>query len=517
MLLHRKREPNLGLWIASRARENALPLVLILLGATWGMLLARLPLPNAVVWTGLGLLALGSLLEPMVGIVGGLLVGLLRAYLQTEVPAVPAQLGHVFVALGAAVWLAQGLAQRNLRLPLPPARAESEGGRSAAAPVLLALLGFVGVGWLSLWSAVGLAAYGLPELVKWLEILLVLVLIAARARPPHLPWLVGAVLLIGVFQAAVGLVQFGLRAEGPEHFLIPGTEFYRAYGTFEQPNPYAGYVGMTLALALGATLGSHWDVQARRRGGRGSLSASLRPFALLPVVVVLGAALGASWSRGAWIGFAAALVAMAAALPRRATYGLALVGLLVVLVLALYATGLVPPSVLARLTDFAAGLRLEDVRGVGINNANYAVIERLAHWQAALEMWRSRFWVGVGLGCYEAAYPLFALINWPVALGHAHNIYLNLLAETGLLGLATYLVFWGTVLWQTWRIARRATGLSRGIAVGLLGTWTHLAVHNFFDNLYVNNVHLLVGLLLGVLVTCARSLPKDHEIQTAHN
>ena len=30
----------------------------------------------------------------------------------------------------------------------------------------------------------------------------------------------------------------------------------------------------------------------------------------------------------------------------------------------------------------------EDVRGVGINDANYAVLERLAHWQAALEMWR---------------------------------------------------------------------------------------------------------------------------------
>jgi len=137
---------------------------------------------------------------------------------------------------------------------------------------------------------------------------------------------------------------------------------------------------------------------------------------------------------------------------------------------------------------------------VGINNANYAVVERLAHWQSAVEMWRAHFWTGVGLGGYGPAYPEFALINWPLALGHAHNIYLNMLAETGLLGLTVYLFLWGWIFGQTWRATRRASGMARGVAVGLLGAWTQLAVHQFFDNLYVNNVHLLVGLLLGLLV-----------------
>ncbi len=188
-------------------------------------------------------------------------------------------------------------------------------------------------------------------------------------------------------------------------------------------------------------------------------------------------------------------------------WGVLVVVVLAVGALALYLAGLVPQAVLTRLTDFAADLRLQDVRGVGINDANYAVIERLAHWQAALEMWRYDFWTGVGLGCYEPAYPRFALINWPNALGHAHNIYLNLLAETGLLGLLAYLTFWGAVFWQTWRATRTTSGLSRGIALGLLGAWTHLTVHHLFDNLYVNNAHLLVGLLLGLLVTQSPSHP----------
>ena len=221
------------------------------------------------------------------------------------------------------------------------------------------------------------------------------------------------------------------------------------------------------------------------------------------------AALVASWSRGAWLGFGAAVAVMAIALPRKALWGLLLVGALVVVGLGLFATGLVPPSIAARLTSFTEYVRFEDVRGVGINDANYAVIERLAHWQAALEMFRHNFWTGVGFGCYEPAYADFALINWPIALGHAHNYYLNVAAETGIIGLAAYLVLWGAVFWHTWRATRRARGLLRGVAIGLLGTWTHLTVHHFLDNLYVNNVHLHIGALLGLLAFVVRETRRE--------
>ncbi|HHS97985.1 MAG TPA: O-antigen ligase domain-containing protein [Chloroflexi bacterium] len=456
------------------------------MGLGAGLLLIRLSPVEALVLFGLGALVIGTLAEPLVGLVGGLFLGLLRAYLQAEVPQVPAQIGHLFVLLAVASWAARGLLRRDLRLP--PSRG-----------VLLPLMGFIGAAWLSLWNAVDLG-YGLPEFAKWIEVLLALWVVADRATPRRLPWLVAGIFLVGLFQAGVGLYQFGLRGEGPEHFLIAGTDFYRAYGTFEQPNPYAGYIGMTLALALGVFLGQ-WGERDKGTGRPPFVLLALCP--LLP----LAAALLASWSRGAWLGFAAAMGAIAFAWPRRARWGVLVAAVLVVGALALHLAGLVPPALISRLTDFAADLRLQDVRGVGINDANYAVVERLAHWQSALEMWRSHFWTGVGLGCYEPAYPRFALINWPNALGHAHNIYLNLLAETGILGLVAYLAFWGAVFWQTWRATRTTVGLPRGLALGLLGAWTHLSVHHFFDNLYVNNAHLLVGLLLGLLITRSPSHP----------
>jgi O-antigen ligase len=199
------------------------------------------------------------------------------------------------------------------------------------------------------------------------------------------------------------------------------------------------------------------------------------------------------------MGFGAAGLAIAAALPRKAGWGALLVALVIIGGLGLYISGQLPAFFAARLTNFVQDIRLEDVRGVPINDANYAVIERLAHWQAALSMFRHNLWRGIGFGCYEAAYSCFALINWPLALGHAHNYYLNLAGETGLIGLITYGLLWIMIFWQTWRVTRRARGLTRGIALGLLGTWTHLSVHHLLDNLYVNNVPLQIAVLWGLL------------------
>jgi putative inorganic carbon (HCO3(-)) transporter len=504
--------PNLGGLGRVLAWNGPLPTLLALaLALLAGWLLVRLTPLGGVLFVGVAVIGVATLIEPMAGLAAALFLGPLWAYLRAEVPQVPAQIAQVFVVLALAAWLARGLARRELCIP--------------HSPLLLPLSVFLGAALLSLWDAVELPVYGIPELVKWVQILLLFLFVSqvleagmetrhtagAQTRNTRrgLTWLLGALLVTGLFQAGVGIWQFGLRGEGPDHFAILGGRFYRAYGTFEQPNPYAGYIGMTLSLAIGVVIGVVGEKGGGRRRardrGRRVLSSCPLVFlspaliALLLVTVALGAALGMSWSRGAWLGFGAAVLVMTVALPRKTHWGLLLVAVIVIGGVGLYATGLLPASVAARLTDFAQDVRFEDVRGVGINDANYAVIERLAHWQAGLEMLRFNLWTGVGFGCYEPAYRDFGLINWPVALGHAHNYYLNTAAETGLVGLAAYLFLWCAVFWQTWRATRRAGGLLRGVAVGLLGTWTHLTVHHFLDNLYVNNVHLHVGVFLGLL------------------
>jgi putative inorganic carbon (HCO3(-)) transporter len=473
------------------------------LAGLYGLALARAALLDGFLLVFFSLVGVGALIEPLVGLLATLLLGILAAWLRAELPALPALIAMPVLALTFGAWLARGAARRDLRL--------------RHAPVLIPLLLFVGAALLSLWDAVELPVYGLPELLKWLQVVAVFWLVVDHVEGRRLPWLVGGLLFIAALEAVLGLWQFGLRGSGPDHFAILDERFFRAYGTFEQPNPYAGYLGLILPLGVGMLLvwvADRWHARrpgrqdhlraAQAQGAGGPGSAGLRlpvVAALLLVTGLLGAALIASWSRGAWLGAGAAVVAMLAALPRRAWLGVALVALLVGGTLGLNAVNMLPAPVSARLTDFTQYAQFEDVRGVGINDANYAVLERLAHWQAALEMWRANFWTGVGFGDYEPAYPDYALINWPIALGHAHNYYLNLAAETGLIGLLAYLILWAAVFWYTWRATRRAAPGSwrRGLAIGLLGAWTHLSVHQLFDNLYVNNVHLHVAVMLGMV------------------
>jgi len=485
-----------------------------------GLLLIQLSPFQGVVLVGLLTVLTGALLEPFIALAVALFLGPLKAYLTAEVPQIPAQIGHLFVALALGSWLARRLSKRDVRLRWTP----------LAIPLLI----FLGAILVSLWDATGVVAFGIPELIKWVEITLLFFFVSyhlsageeAPSKTAGVPrasrrlrWLVLAVFGVGLFQAGVGIWQFALRGKGPEHFAILNGDFFRAYGTFEQPNPYAGYLGMTTALALGVVTDGlqgrlvNWfaTLSKREDATRRITCPSAHQTGSLPVYLFVGGtglamlvALGASWSRGAWLGFGGAVLAITAALPRKTAWGVILVVLLVVGGLVLYSSGQLPTSFAARLTSFVQDIRLEDVRGVPINDANYAVIERLAHWQAALSMFRHNLWSGVGFGCYEAVYSRFALINWPIALGHAHNYYLNLVAETGLIGLITYGLLWGAIFWQTWQVIRRTRGLTRGIALGLLGAWTHISVHHLLDNLYVNNVHFQIGVLLGILAFIVR-------------
>ena len=47
---------------------------------------------------------------------------------------------------------------------------------------------------------------------------------------------------------------------------------------------------------------------------------------------------------------------------------------------------------------------------------------------------------------------------------------------------------------------------------GLLGTWTHLAVHSMVDKLYVNNLFLHLGVLLGLLAVAYH----HHQVSLEH-
>jgi len=242
-------------------------------------------------------------------------------------------------------------------------------------------------------------------------------------------------------------------------------------------------------------------------------------FLLLTLLVTVIAVLAASGvitsgSRGARLGLFAAVAVMALAWVPWPGRVLALAGLIG---LAAFALNLLPASLFAQLDSFLGEYGTLDARGIYLTNVNFSNVERLAHWQAGLDMMRNHPWLGVGFGNYDAVYDQYRLLYWVNALGHAHNYYINVFAETGVIGFVAYVILWVAIIATTWHLARRrlppatpAANLSvhhlisgvlqsRFVAVGLLGSWAHLTVHHLVDNLYVANTFLLMGILLGLL------------------
>jgi putative inorganic carbon (HCO3(-)) transporter len=474
--------------IASRARRAGLLIALIALG----ICLAWLPLPLATVGLLGTIAAILILLRPVWGLVALIPLIPFSPLVSLGIGSIRVGGMEALLALTLVAWLLGMAARREIVIPHPP--------------LLLSWLLWLGV-ILASWTVALSLGDALAETLKWLEMLALYLFIAANVERRHLPWLVGVMLLAGMAQATLGLYQFLFRV-GPEGFLLFGGRFLRAYGTFRQPNPYAGYLGLVLPVAYSVVL---WGLGAARPGPRGAArtgSPQLPPithhalrftlYALLSFALML-AALYASQSRGAWIGFVAAVVVVSLVRGGRAAMLLALVIAVLATLGAMGAFQILPQSILQRFGDALTALNIPDIATAEVTDANFAAIERLAHWGAALAMWRDHLWLGVGFGNYAAVYPAYAIGRWLDPLGHAHNYYLNVAAETGLVGLLAYGLFWLSAFRLGWRAVRRSTGFQRAVAAGGLGVLVHLSLHNMVDDLFVQGMYLQVGIVLGLL------------------
>lgn len=433
-----------------------------------------------------GLCLIAALASPPAMLVVLLVLAPLRALIATESGIdLPFDIGQILFVLYIGVWLAHRIA---LRQPVVTLHRNI---------VLSASLCLCAVFALGSWTSASQSAW-LREWLKWI-LMAIFVWQITISEHSCWPWMVFALLVAATANALVGLYIF-FGGSGADHLAILG-RFFRAFGTFGQPNPFAGFMGLMLPLALmGAyvQLASILSEYRKKQRLRWNTLQLLICFGLSAALI--SAALLTSWSRGAWLGTAVSVAVMLFALPKRLTTGFAAALGLALLIAGLWLGGLLPRSLVNRLTassdDF---LTMEDVRGVDVSPINYAVVERIAHWQAALNMAQSNPILGVGLGNYEIVYDQYRLINWKEPLGHAHNFYLNTLAETGIVGLLAYLAFWLVIFLVTWRARTHPDLFARATAIGLLGSWTYLAVHSIFDNLFVNNLFLHIGVLLGIL------------------
>lgn len=329
----------------------------------------------------------------------------------------------------------------------------------------------------------------LKEIIKWCEVLALVALSATYLRTAwQVQMVVWAIIGATVAEALLGYIQWVASAG----LAGSGSDGMRVFGTFGQPNPYAGFLNFGLVLALALVF---FGREVRERWVAGGASALL-----------IGAqALAAS--RGALLGLIVAMVAMVVVGWRRERQAAFIAAVGVPLLVIGWITRIIPARIQRAILD---QVRINDALSGTVTAANFSTVERIAHWIAGVRMFLAHPLLGVGAGNYNAAYPRYALPDWPDALGHAHNYYINAAAETGALGCAAFLALTSATFYLGWRTVQQvrvyaaAESSLPAIALGLFAALVALATHNLTDDLFVHAMELQFALIIGALLALLR-------------
>ena len=126
-------------------------------------------------------------------------------------------------------------------------------------------------------------------------------------------------------------------------------------------------------------------------------------------------------------------------------------------------------------------------------------------WESTLRMIAERPVLGYGLGTFVMEYPRFRLPEYfqrsraTNVTDHAHNEFLEIAAEQGLLGLAATVWLWGFAFYNGLR-SLPSSGEERRWGLGILGATTVLLVHGMLDvGLRYPPNQTLLWLLLGLM------------------
>ncbi|HVE59676.1 MAG TPA: O-antigen ligase family protein [Pyrinomonadaceae bacterium] len=129
-------------------------------------------------------------------------------------------------------------------------------------------------------------------------------------------------------------------------------------------------------------------------------------------------------------------------------------------------------------------------------------------WENSLAMFRMNPVCGVGMGAFETAYPNYSRDNRGLSqnIDRAHNDYLQVLSDTGLIGGAIALAFILMILFLVGRSLRSREPFHAGLAIGCGGAIFSMLVHSAFDfNLQIPSTSLLFLVLTAVSANLARN------------
>ena len=305
--------------------------------------------------------------------------------------------------------------------------------------------------------------------------------------PYRLRLFVRTIIFFGFFLAIFGLTQ---------SFTSPNKVYWfrelaqsTAFGPFINRHHFAGYMELTLALPLGLLFS-------------GALKPEMR-FIYLFAGGLMGIALIMTGSRGGIISLVAEILFLVVVggfrrkrkefaeqeRPQRVRKALTRAALALVLIVGLFAS----------VVLFGGEDALS--RFVGTVNSDDPTTGRAHFWGVTLDIIKAHPVLGTGLGAFGVVYTRYDSRNGLFRLEQAHNDYLQILSDGGLVGAALGLIFI-IILFRT-GFARRESGddFRGGVALGALAGCFAALVHSFFDFTLHTTSNALLFLTLAALAT----------------
>ena len=304
--------------------------------------------------------------------------------------------------------------------------------------------------------------------------------------PRRLRTIVRTITIFGFLLAMFGLTQ-SFTSDGTRVYWFRQLAQSTAFGPFINRHHFAGYMELAIALPLGLLFS-------------GAIESYKRPIYAF-AAMMMGVALIMTNSRGGIISLAAEILFLVVVSgpglqrgerPARSQRirsallraGLAF-GLIVILIGGTIAVG--GSDVFTRL--------------LGTPNANDPTTGRAHFWSVTLDVIKAYPVVGAGLGSFSVIYTRYDSRNGYYRLEQAHNDYLQILADGGIvggiLGLAFLVILFGK------GFARRETDdkFRRGVATGALAGCFAVLIHSFFDFTLHTTSNALLFLILAALAT----------------
>ncbi len=306
--------------------------------------------------------------------------------------------------------------------------------------------------------------------------------------PHRLHVLVRTIMIFGFCLAIFGLTQSF--TSPTKVYWIRELNQSTAFGPFINRHHFAGYMELTIALPLGLLFAGAVDKEKRILYGFVA--------GLMAVALVMTASRGGIISLVAEVIFFAIVTAIwrkpSEEGQRRRTSRLKSVamraGLAAALLVSLFF------GVLLLGGEMSINRLIVDSV-----NTNDPTTGRAHFWSVTLQIIQAHPFVGTGLGAFGVVYTRFDSRNGLFRLEQAHNDYLQVLSDGGIIGAALALAFVALLFYRAFVRAGSRDDFRRGVALASLGGCFAVLVHSFFDFTLHTTSNALLFLVLAAMAT----------------